>query len=149
MRLEVMDPCVSIKNPTIWTTVKEVTCCFSQTFDYIYNKATSGHFKDTKIRDTLLQVIIFLNFDLFKCEHLCFWQRFSQRHVLSPRNIAIWRRMYKIPRITLYHAIERKWLIWNWARITATPVGMEEHHLKEYSTLAFTLVYTLNTLLVQ
>ena len=27
--------------------------------------------------------------------------------------------------------------------------GMEEHLLKEYSTLAFTLVYTLNTFVVQ
>ena len=84
----------------------------------------TSHLKDTKIRDRLLQVIILLNFALFSGrEHLCVWQGFSQRHLLSPRNITSWRKAHTIPRITLNHAMEWKWL-GNWARIAATPVGI-------------------------
>ena len=83
----------------------------------------TGQFKDTKIRNRLLQVIILLNFDLSGREHLCFWQGFSHWNLLSPRNITSWRKMYPTPRTTLNHAMEQKWL-GNWARIAATPVGM-------------------------
>ena len=99
-----------------------------------------SHLKDTKIRDRLLQVIILLNFTLFSGrEHLCVWQGFSQRHLLSPRNITSWRKAHTIPRITLNHAMEWKWL-GNWARIAATPVGIGKTCLLGQAWVSPTLV---------
>ena len=88
------------------------------------------------IRDRLLQDITFLNSDLSGSEHLLFRQKSSQWHLLSPWNIMICRRMYPIPIITLYHAIERKWFIWNWARITTAPVGRDRKYITWSSTHA-------------
>ena len=153
-----MYPRASIRNPTIWTTVKESeleiiqivwssvtsqsTICYvfwshSQACRLGMRPETVGHFKDTMIRNTLLQVIISLILDFFGSEHVLFWQVFWHSHLLSPRNIASWRKIYPIPITTLYHATERKWLIWNWAMIAATPVGTKNNNpFKWYTAIS-------------
>ena len=44
---------------------------------------------------------------------------------LSPLNISNCTTMMAIPATALYHAMDRNWLMGNWANITATPVEME------------------------